>query len=223
MKNTFAVSMTLLLALTLGGSFAAYNIATSAHHEETHSKDEGHSEGGAQENASRPSESAPSPNSAATGAAGEAGALGDVTADNEGGVQAGENGAVQDTGEDTTGSTPAASQEGTVTDTDPAGSTGQEPAETAAAAETQGDATAGGKTYAVSCAGCHGANGQGQIGPSLVAADGPNSWTLAQFTTTLREGKTPERELGAVMPRFNETQLTDSDIANLQAFIKTLN
>ena len=219
MKNTFAVSMTLLLALTLGGSFAAYNIATSAHHEETHSKDEGHSEGGAQENASRPSESAPSPNSAATGAAGEAGALGDVTADNEGGVQAGENGAVQDTGEDTTGSTPAASQEGTVTDTDPAGSTGQEPAETAAAAETQGDATAGGKSYATSCAGCHGAEGQGAIGPAL---ENVNEWTLAQFTTVLREGKTPERELGAVMPRFTDAQLTDSDVANVYAFIKTL-
>ena len=219
MKNTFAVSMTLLLALTLGGSFAAYNIATSAHHEETHSKDEGHSEGGAQENASRPSESAPSPNSAATGAAGEAGALGDVTADNEGGVQAGENGAVQDTGEDTTGSTPAASQEGTVTDTDPAGSTGQEPAETAAAAETPGDAPAGGKSYATSCAGCHGAEGQGAIGPAL---ENVNEWTLAQFTTVLREGKTPERELGAVMPRFTDAQLTDSDVANVYAFIKTL-
>lgn len=219
MKNTFAVSMTLLLALTLGGSFTAYRAATSAHHEETHSKDEGHSEGGEQEGASRPSESAPSPNSAATGAAGEAGALGDVTADNEGGVQAGENGAVQDTGEDTTGSTPAASQDGTATDTDPAGATGQEPDETAAAAETQGDSTAGGKSYATSCAGCHGAEGQGGIGPAMEKV---NEWTLAQFTTVLREGKTPERELGAVMPRFTDAQLTDSDVANVYAFIKTL-
>lgn len=219
MKNTFAVSMTLLLALTLGGSFTAYRVATSAPHGESHSKDEGHSEGGEQEGASRPSESAPSPNSAATGAAGEAGALGDVTADNEGGVQAGENGAVQDTGEDTTGSTPAASQDGTVTDTDPAGATGQEPDATAAAAETQGDATAGGDSYATSCAGCHGAQGQGGIGPALEKV---NEWTLAQFTTVLREGKTPERELGAVMPRFTDAQLTDSDVANVYAFIKTL-
>ncbi|MBX8465509.1 cytochrome c [Deinococcus sp. RIT780] len=219
MKNTFAVSMTLLLALTLGGSFTAYRAATSAHHEETHSKDEGHSEGGEKEGASRPSESAPSPDSAATGAAGEAGALGDVEADNEGGVQAGENGAVQDTGEDTTGSTPAASQDGTATDTDPAGATGQEPDETAAAAETQGDSTAGGDSYATSCAGCHGAEGQGGIGPALEKV---NEWTLAQFTTVLREGKTPERELGAVMPRFTDAQLTDSDVANVYAFIKTL-
>ncbi|GAA5435506.1 c-type cytochrome [Deinococcus aquaticus] len=214
MKNTFAVSMTLLLALTLGGSFAAYNIASRPHHEESHSEGEAVA-----------SEEAPSATSSATGAAGSAEAQGDAVAANEGGTQGGENGALAASGELTTPETPAASTEGTQADSTPStqGSTGQEPAETAAAAETQGDATAGGKTYAVSCAGCHGANGQGQIGPSLVAADGPNSWTLAQFTTTLREGKTPERELGAVMPRFNETQLTDSDIANLQAFIKTLN
>ncbi|GAA0518713.1 cytochrome c [Deinococcus depolymerans] len=222
MKNTFAVSMTLLLALTLGGSFAAYNIATKPHHEESKS------EGGEKEGATPLSESAPSANSAATGAAGSAEAQGDVTAPNEGGTQGGENGAVAASGELTTPETPAASTEGTRTDPAPeasaAGETGKSPAATAAAAETQGDATAGEKTYASSgCAGCHGANGQGQVGPTLVGADGPKNWTLAQFTTALREGKTPERELGAVMPRFNETQLTDSDIANLQAYIKTLN
>ena len=57
----------------------------------------------------------------------------------------------------------------------------------------------------------------------MLFRSGPKSWTLAQFTTTLREGKTPERELAATMPRFSDAQLTDSDIANLQAYIKTLN
>ena len=76
---------------------------------------------------------------------------------------------------------------------------------------------------APSCAGCHGANGQGNIGPSLVTADGPRSWTLAQFTTTLREGKTPDRELSATMPRFGEAQISDAQVADLQAYIKTLN
>ncbi|GGR46996.1 c-type cytochrome [Deinococcus seoulensis] len=216
MKNTFAVSMTLLLALTLGGSFAAYNIATKPHHEESHSE----------EGAAVPSEEAPSANSTTTGAAGPAGAQGDAVAANEGGTQGGENGAVAASGEQTTPETPAASTEGTQADSTPGeeGATGQEPTETAAAAEPQGDVAAGEKLYASSnCAACHGANGQGQIGPSLVGADGPKNWTLAQFTTALREGKTPDRELGAVMPRFNETQLTDSDIANMQAFIKTLN
>ena len=64
-----------------------------------------------------------------------------------------------------------------------------------------------------------GAEGQGGIGPALEKV---NEWTLAQFTTVLREGKTPERELGAVMPRFTDAQLTDSDVANVYAFIKTL-
>ncbi|GGM54789.1 hypothetical protein GCM10008956_33300 [Deinococcus arenae] len=89
--------------------------------------------------------------------------------------------------------------------------------------EAAGDAQAGQTVFAGNCAGCHGANGQGQIGPSLVTADGPKSWTLAQFTTTLREGKTPERELSATMPRFGEAQISDTQIADLQAYIKTLN
>ncbi len=77
--------------------------------------------------------------------------------------------------------------------------------------------------FAGNCAGCHGANGQGNIGPSLVKADGPGSWTLAQFTTTLREGKTPERQLSTTMPRYTEAQISDAQIADLQAYIKTLN
>ncbi|ALW87633.1 c-type cytochrome [Deinococcus actinosclerus] len=89
--------------------------------------------------------------------------------------------------------------------------------------EAAGDAQAGQTVFAGNCAGCHGANGQGQIGPSLVTADGPKSWTLAQFTTTLREGKTPDRELSATMPRFGEAQISDTQIADLQAYIKTLN
>ncbi|MXV20094.1 c-type cytochrome [Deinococcus xianganensis] len=221
MKNTFAVTMTLLLALTIGGSVVGYNIATTPHHSEKGGH--GEEKGGHSESGAPMSEQGPSANSAATGAAGAEGALGDVKADNEGGAQTGENGAVPASGEAVTGDETVASQEGSSTDTDTAGSTGQQPAETAAAAETQGDAVAGEKSYAVSCAGCHGANGQGVVGPSLVAANGPKDWTLAQFTTSLREGRTPERELAATMPRFSDAQLTDSDIANVQAYIKTLN
>ncbi|MHA0041376.1 c-type cytochrome [Deinococcus sp. PEB2-63] len=222
MKNTFVVTMTLLLALTVGGSVVGYNIATTPHHSEEKG---GHGEekGGHSESGAPMSEQGSSANSAATGAAGAEGALGDVKADNEGGELAGENGAVTASGEATTGDEKVSTTEGSATDTDAAGSTGQQPAETAAAAETQGDAVAGEKSYAVSCAGCHGANGQGVVGPSLVAANGPKDWTLAQFTTALREGKAPEKELAATMPRFSDAQLTDSDIANVQAYIKTLN
>lgn len=102
-------------------------------------------------------------------------------------------------------------------------------AATGGAADTAGDtgatgnAEAGQTVYVGNCAGCHGANGQGNIGPSLVTADGPRSWTLAQFTTTLREGRTPDRELSATMPRYGEAQISDAQIADLQAYIKTLN
>ncbi|GGR99458.1 hypothetical protein GCM10008960_27660 [Deinococcus sedimenti] len=91
------------------------------------------------------------------------------------------------------------------------------------AEEAAGNAEAGQTVYTGNCAGCHGANGQGNIGPSLVTADGPKSWTLAQFSTALREGQTPDRELSATMPRFGEAQLSDAQIADLQAYLKTLN
>ncbi|MCD0156853.1 MULTISPECIES: cytochrome c [unclassified Deinococcus] len=86
-----------------------------------------------------------------------------------------------------------------------------------------GNAEAGQTVYVGNCAACHGPNGQGQIGPSLVGEDGPKNWTLAQFTATLREGKTPDRQLSAAMPRYAETQISDEQVADLQAYIKTLN
>lgn len=92
-----------------------------------------------------------------------------------------------------------------------------------AAPEPAGNAEAGQAVYVGNCAACHGPNGQGQIGPSLVGEDGPKNWTLAQFTATLREGKTPDRQLSAAMPRYAETQISDEQIADLQAYIKTLN
>ncbi|MBB5361597.1 c-type cytochrome [Deinococcus humi] len=88
----------------------------------------------------------------------------------------------------------------------------------------EGDAEAGSTIFASNCAGCHNANGSGGIGPSLLTEQGPKGWTLAQFTTVLREGKVPEgRELSAVMPRFSDAQLSDKQVADLLAHIKTLN
>lgn len=93
----------------------------------------------------------------------------------------------------------------------------------AATEAAAGNAEAGQAVYVGNCAACHSPNGQGQIGPSLVGEDGPKDWTLAQFTATLREGKTPDRQLSAAMPRYAETQISDDQIADLQAYIKTLN
>lgn len=97
------------------------------------------------------------------------------------------------------------------------------PAAGAAPEAAAGNAEAGQTVYVGNCAGCHGPNGQGQIGPSLVGEDGPKNWTLAQFTATLRNGQTPDRQLGAAMPRYAETQISDEQVADLQAYIKTLN
>lgn len=93
----------------------------------------------------------------------------------------------------------------------------------APAAGASGDVQAGQTVYAANCSGCHGENGQGVVGPSLVTADGPKAWTDAQFLATLREGKTPERQLSAAMPRFSEAQISDAQVVNLHAYIKTLN
>ncbi|GGM09755.1 c-type cytochrome [Deinococcus aerophilus] len=87
-----------------------------------------------------------------------------------------------------------------------------------------GNAEAGATVFTSNCAGCHGAQGGGGIGPSLVTDEGPKAWTLAQFTTVLREGVLPGgRELSAVMPRFSDAQLSDTQVADLLAHIQTLN
>lgn len=97
------------------------------------------------------------------------------------------------------------------------------PSESGASNAADGDASAGQQVFAGNCAGCHGQNAQGGIGPSLVmATEGPKAWTLAQFTTVLREGRTPNRTLGAVMPRFTAAQISDQQVADIQAYIKTL-
>lgn len=88
----------------------------------------------------------------------------------------------------------------------------------------EGNAEAGTEIFASNCAGCHGAQAEGGIGPTLVTDQGPKAWTLAQFTTVLRKGVVPEgRELSAVMPRFSDAQLSDTQVADLLAHIKTLN
>lgn len=178
MKNTFAVTMTLLLALTLGGSYLGYHIATHPA--------EGHAEGAA--------------HGAAEGATAAAGAA-------EGSAA---------------GTTNNAGTAG-VDNTNAAGSTGNQPARTAATAEATapaGDAAAGKEKFAGTCAGCHGANAEGGVGPALKVT---NTWTEAEFHAAVREGRAPDKTLSAMMPHFPTNQVTDADIANIHAFIKSLN
>ncbi|MFC4636943.1 c-type cytochrome [Deinococcus hohokamensis] len=271
MKNTFAVSMTLLLALTLGGSFAAYQKATTPHHAEGNHQGtegaagEGTGAGAAGEDMAGTKGDDVVTDAEATVNAGEGDPLAapggtgpnviqdrDVTKlqNNAGGPNAGVTGQVPQTGQVAGDATSAPTgnpevdpstqaddgaerspggvsgevAEGSPGDTDPSGATGQTPHQTAVAGEAQGDDSAAGQTaYATNCSGCHGAEGQGGVGPSLARADGPKTWTLDQFTTALRQGRTPERELNQVMPRFSKAQLSDSDVANIFAVVKKFN
>ncbi len=237
MKNTFAVTITLLLALTLAGSVTGYRIATTPHEEkaaETSSQtstQEAAADASDAATAQVPPEQAPSANVAATGAAGAPGALGDVKPDEAGGTTSGPNGAVarpggQLGGEGAPAQNAEQAQAGTPTDPDTRSNeqaaTGNPPAATAVAAEVQGDSSTGQELYAGNCAGCHGADGGGGVGANLKLADGPKSWTQQQFHTVLREGKLPDgKELNNIMPRFSDSQLTDADIANIFAYVKT--
>ncbi|THF86853.1 cytochrome c [Deinococcus sp. KSM4-11] len=78
--------------------------------------------------------------------------------------------------------------------------------------------------FASTCAGCHGAQAQGGIGPTLHAAA---RWTDTQFARAVLSGQTPTRELNAVMPRFGSVGLdgapaTDAQIAAIHTFLSTL-
>ncbi|WP_022801630.1 c-type cytochrome [Deinococcus ficus] len=88
-------------------------------------------------------------------------------------------------------------------------------------------AAAGKALYTANCAGCHGANAKGVVGPSLKLAA---TWTPAQFKTALVIGKTPKGvTLKPMMPRFTKgfapktgKAPTDDQIRSLQLYIKSL-
>lgn len=86
-----------------------------------------------------------------------------------------------------------------------------------------GDTGEGQKKYVASCSGCHGGNGEGgAVGPALNGAKGPGTWDVAEFEAAVRQGHAPDRDLGAVMPRFTEKQLSDEDLTDIYAYLKTL-
>ncbi|HID00173.1 MAG TPA: c-type cytochrome [Piscirickettsiaceae bacterium] len=68
-----------------------------------------------------------------------------------------------------------------------------------------------------SCAGCHGANGEGGVGPKLI---GLSAEKAKQLLTDYKAGK----QLGPMtsMMAPMAAGLSDSDIDNLAAFIATL-
>lgn len=82
----------------------------------------------------------------------------------------------------------------------------------AAAPAAQGDATAGAQAWASKpCAGCHGANAEGGAGPKLAGT----SLSLDRIKNTVRNGR------GGEMPKFSADQVSDTDIANIYAWLKS--
>lgn len=79
--------------------------------------------------------------------------------------------------------------------------------------------------YAGNCAGCHGGQAQGGVGPGLGESA---AWTEAAFSEAVLHGKHPGgRELAPVMPRFAETGLdgapaTEEQIKAIHAYVKGL-
>lgn len=39
----------------------------------------------------------------------------------------------------------------------------------------------------------------------------------------MRQGHAPDRDLGAVMPRFTEEQLSDEDVLNIYTYLRSVN
>ncbi|MFD2610083.1 c-type cytochrome [Deinococcus taklimakanensis] len=222
MKNTFAVTSALLLALTLGGSFAAYRMATAEHHAAAEAHSGPATEAGGEASANAHGGTGEATDQATTGS--NMGTEGTQPSSTPvAGNGAGDNAGPSDTAAPTHGGSAADTGETVATTTAAAaagatGATGESPNQTAQANELEGDRGAGSKTFAASCAGCHGANAEGGVGPALNVV---KDWSLEQFTAAVREGKAPDRELAPMMPRFSDAQLTDADMANVFTHLKT--
>lgn len=87
---------------------------------------------------------------------------------------------------------------------------------TASSLRAEGDAAAGGKTFATNCAGCHGSDGRGgERAPNIATARNVSSLADSELASFVRNGVT-----GAGMPAFGF--LGDRGIADVVAFLRVL-
>jgi fructose 5-dehydrogenase cytochrome subunit len=92
---------------------------------------------------------------------------------------------------------------------------------------TAGDPAKGAIVWAkpaVGCASCHAESAAGQYGPNITFSKtaGIGNWTLAQFTAGVREGKDTDGTLLCdSMTRFSASVISDTDMADLYAYIGT--
>ena len=83
-----------------------------------------------------------------------------------------------------------------------------------------GDAAAGGDVYAKACAGCHGATGQGAMGPALANPGFQGAATLEFLVATIVRGRA-----GTPMPAFGRDRvdfprLAPQEVLDVAAFVK---
>ena len=88
-------------------------------------------------------------------------------------------------------------------------------------------ASAGGPgLFAANCAGCHGAQAQGGVGPKLAGL--AKNWTAPQFAHAVLDGQAPEgRALAETMPRFKTAGFdgvppTDEQVTAILTYLKKL-
>lgn len=84
------------------------------------------------------------------------------------------------------------------------------------------DSSSGQALYTNNCATCHGSKGEGGIGANITGSTtaGIGSWTAAQFTSALREGKDDEgMQLCAAMPKFTASQLSDAQVTSIHDYL----
>ena len=78
--------------------------------------------------------------------------------------------------------------------------------------------------FAANCAGCHGAQAQGGVGPKLAGVS--RHWTSAQFSHAVLDGQAPEgRPLAAMMPHFRSAGFdgsvpTDAQLSAMLSVLK---
>jgi mono/diheme cytochrome c family protein len=91
------------------------------------------------------------------------------------------------------------------------GAAGAAPAGAAAGPSSSGG---GEQVFAAHCATCHGANGEGGVGPNLHGI--ATRKTLAQTAAFI------ENPTGGIMPKLYPSQLTEAQVQQVAAFIQTL-
>jgi mono/diheme cytochrome c family protein len=84
-----------------------------------------------------------------------------------------------------------------------------------------GDAARGGRLFAASCSGCHGAKGEGVEGPALNNAVLIELATDTYLVETIKRGRRGTAMGGFAEPSTIRPTLSDADIEAIVAFIRT--